>query len=1227
MKDIEQIEVDTKQVHEDSNIQGQRIDTLIDYSKRKRNLEWRQNWFYLDRFRDDAKFNHVLVQGLDYKRKLIEKQKSKAKHKAGYAPAGAGTPWFSIGPRNINGRVKSIAVHPTDANTIYAGAASGGVWKSTNGGASWKPLWDMQDTMAIGSLAVAPGTPNTIYAGTGEWTPGWGPSFPGTGVFVSTDGGTSWTQRTSVLARRIAKILVSQDNANHVYVAGESGFEKSTDGGVTWNTIHSGQISDAVIDPVDADVLYIAVRNDGIYKSTDAGATWTKLNNGPSGSTNANWLKLAIGDSGAHGSDFILAKQSGTINRSTDGGTTWTTLSGDHGGASYHQWCSSIAVAGDNEDIIIAGGVGIERTTNGGTSWSSLAGLHSDHHVTQFAPSDNNIVYSCNDGGVYRSSDKGATWKKVSNGLIVTQFYDIGSWSTIGTVLGGGTQDNGTNMSTGGLTWKRILGADGGYFVIHPSNPRIIYAETQNTALEKTSDGGNTWTAITNGLSGSSPWTGVLTIDVVNPDTLFVGTNAIFKTTDGCATAWAKVSQDLNGDVTSIAISESNPSRVLCGTTGGSVYHTNDGGATTTWTDITGTLPGRVIKDIVISHTDQNRIMVCLGGTSGSGAANGIFLSTNGGTTWTNISGNLPDISVNAVVFDPNNTNTLYAGTDVGVFRTTDLGVSWEAFDNGIPNVIITDLAVDRIGNMLFAATFGRGMYKVSILSAVEPEVDLYLRDSLLDTGERFPSPSNLPNPNDSSDQVYWWESPDIKVDVSPFYSPGVIFDGVDFDELTHEDPVRSQTNRFYLQVHNRGWQVATNVRVRAFLANASAGLPPLPNALTPPNFNLTSSANWTAIGPAITIPTLEPNVPVIVSWDYNVPSSAATHSCLLAVISSSDDPITTTETNVDLLINSEKRVCLKNLHVITVPGPQPQQMITTMEFHNARNHDDIIDILIDPAEFGEGSIGMLLQSVDFVNKDKALDGVKVYNLREGEDIGKLYSRGRKTEANEREIFKKIDLTKVYEFDTSKVSALRGIKLGAGQAIQGIITVKGSKKTKHGASQKFTVMQKQSNTIVGGSTYEYRLKRTRGLLPVSRIRIVLDKIRILDDHEPWYKGKADVNILSKISFNEDEHRNIYRSIPLDGIMKISDKPGKNEKTLGICLFDGYVGESDQLSLSIFPTERDTFDPDDPYTPFIYHFEGSPETWVGSYGPDHSHHDKEKMQDWMVWYTVQSLPLT
>jgi hypothetical protein len=716
-----------------------------------------------------------------------------------------------------------------------------------------------------------------------------------------------------------------------------------------------------------------------------------------------------------------------------------------------------------------------------------------------------------------------------------------------------------------------------------------------------------------------------------NPDTLFVGTTRIFRTIDGCATPWAISSQLLSGTVSSIAISPSDSNRVYAGA-GGSIFRSDDGGATSPWADkTTATLPSsRPITDIVVDYADQNRLVICYGGTNPSGTPKHVFISINGGDSWTDISGNLPNISINAVGLDPNNANTIYVGTDTGVYRTTDLGINWEAFDNGLPNVVIFDLHVDPQDNLLYAATFGRGMYKLSIAPAgSEPAVDLYLRDSILDTGERFPSPSGQPNPNDLSDHVYWWESPDIKVDVSPYYTPDAVFDGVEFDEeVTHEDPKRTELNRFYLAVHNRGWQPTTNVRVRAFFADAHAGLPSLPNALVPPDFNLSSTADWQPIGSAQTIPILEPNRPVIVSLDWTVPAGANTHSCLLAVVSS-DDPITTTETNVNNLIKSEKRVCLKNLHVVNSSGPRPAQTLVAIKFHNAKKVDDLIDIVVDHVDFTEGTIGMLLEPIEFSNKEESLHGVQVYPINEGEDIGEWYVRpGSKLEIDRNKQWQKIERSQVYEFDAYKNSELRGIKIKPNQTIHTVVTFKGSHKVPYGCTQKFAVMQRQDGEIVGGSTYEIRLRRAAAVRPVSRIRIVLEKVRILVDKDPWIKGRRKFHFMACVSFNNDPCRHHWSRVPQKGHYKISDWPRSKNRKLDICVFDGYVAEKDNMSISILPGKEDWLDPNDKFSLYRRHFNGPPETWVGSYSPDHklAHRDTKKLSYWKLWYRIESVKI-
>jgi hypothetical protein len=277
----------------------------------------------------------------------------------------------------------------------------------------------------------------------------------------------------------------------------------------------------------------------------------------------------------------------------------------------------------------------------------------------------------------------------------------------------------------------------------------------------------------------------------------------------------------------------------------------------------------------LVSQQLGDDIKVSIGGLSFTTSSQSVYHSVDGGDTWVDVSGDLPQVVANSIVVDPSSDNTYYLATDTGIWRTMNGGANWLAFDNGIPNCPCSGLVVDTIANVLYCSTMGRGAYKLDIgPSNTKSSVDLYLRDDDLDTGERFPSPSGLPDPLiPSPGLAQFWMSPDIKVNHNPVFSKTGVFDGVDFDAaLVDQDPFRGQSNRFYVQVHNRGWHSTRNVSVRAFIADASAGLPDLPNALVAPNFDLTSTTNWTPVGPAQVISELKPNRPAVVSWDFLIP-------------------------------------------------------------------------------------------------------------------------------------------------------------------------------------------------------------------------------------------------------------------------------------------------------------------------------------------------------------------
>jgi photosystem II stability/assembly factor-like uncharacterized protein len=1142
------------------------------YGMRSRSLAWRSQWFQATRGTDEGLLTKARDAAFAHKKRLIVKG-IKSGWKAGFDPAGAGSPWYPLGPRNVNGRVKSLAVHPTDANTIYAGAASGGVWKSTDGGQTWDSLWDMQETLAIGALGIARSAPNIIYAGSGEWTPGWGPSYQGAGVYLSTDSGATWSLRNAVQSRRIGKLVVDPTNSQRVWVCGDHGLERSTDGGTTWTTLRAGAITDIALDPANANNVFIGIRYDGFYKSADGGTTFNLLPGSPTG-VGVEWPQIAIGVSGTHANNFIVVKTGGTVRTSNDGGSTFTAIPGAHGGF-FAGWCDVVACAPDDEQILFWGGVGLDRTANAGTSWSGLP-VHSDQHAVVFAPSNSNIVYVANDGGVWRSDDKGATIRKVSNGLVITQFYNINFWSGLSNVVGGGAQDNQTNFTTGGLTWHPVFINDGGWFLIDPTDPHIMYAESQNGNVAKSVDGGQTWASKTAGIVGSTAFEGILTMDPSNYLRLFYGTDRVLRSTDGLATAWTQSSQTLTGTVSAIAVAPSSSNRVYAATGSGKLYRSDDGGNTSPWADKSGTLPARAIRGIFVDPGNPDAVLVSIGGVSGLASAQAVYRTTTGGNAWTDVSGDLPNVVGNAVVVDPSDAITWYLATDTGVYRTTNGGTNWLPFDNGIPNVPVSDLVVDTASKILYCGTMGRGAFKLDITPAVvKASVDVYLRDDDLDTGERFPSPSGLQDPLIAAPgTANFWMSPDIKVNHMPVFTPSGVFDGVDFDAtLQHQDPVRGESNRFYVQVQNRGWQTTHNVQVCAFVADASAGLPNLPNALTPPNFDLTSTAAWQPVGLAQTIAELKPNRPIIVSWDYTMPLGSATHTCCLAVVSSPDDPYNNPSSDIVQLITMDKRVCLKNLHVVDPgPGPMPLTM-TTIDFHNAGEKAAEIDIIIRPNGFTRGTIGLLLPKVD-IDPKRAAQGVEVLPLAPDDPLGKWHGQGGRDQgAGLARRLADCDRTRIFDFDRIKPSALVGIPVGPHQTLTGVLLSSLKNDVRQSGPASYEVVQRTKGKVVGGSTFQfgYPLPRKTAAAPVHyvRVRIVCeDLVR---------KAQGDV-LVSEVRIEEDAARTYQRIL------------GPDKQVVRRPLFDGILIDGQTLRLALMGGDNTTV--------YQRQFTGPVASWLG-----------------------------
>jgi hypothetical protein len=307
----------------------------------------------------------------------------------------------------------------------------------------------------------------------------------------------------------------------------------------------------------------------------------------------------------------------------------------------------------------------------------------------------------------------------------------------------------------------------------------------------------------------------------------------------------------------------------------------------------------------------------------------------SGTATWTDISGGLPNTPVNALTIDPAAPNTMYIATDVAVFRTTNSGTTWTRFSEGLPNCAVFDMRLHAPTRLLRVATHGRGVWERQLDTLSMPEVDIFVRDNIMHTGRQSSSTSESAAFADPlqhvslGDSVWWWQCADIKIDALEGPTPVYQMNMADVDyaafesKLAHRNPQRGNINRAYIQVHNRGIQPATNVIAKILYADASAGLPDLPSDFwTAFPGDSADTSHWKPIGTAQVIPSILPTEPAILEWEWNTPTTAADHSCLLVVTDCTADPIQAANKvlNIADLVSNEKRVGLRNLHVVNVP-------------------------------------------------------------------------------------------------------------------------------------------------------------------------------------------------------------------------------------------------------------------------------------------------------------------
>jgi photosystem II stability/assembly factor-like uncharacterized protein/PKD repeat protein len=678
-----------------------------------------------------------------------------------------------------SGLIDAIAIHPSDPRTIYVGPAGGGVWRSKDAGATWTPLTDDIGPTPIGAIAIAPSDPRRVYAGGGSARQSLGQYSPGPGLLVSADGGDTWKLSASSPGGEFWFIRVDPANPGGLLVGTDQGLLRSTNGGDSW-TKPLAAAGDAwanglAVSPANASVLLATTFRPGVesfqggtcvvpasstfrpsrlWKSVDGGATWVENVNLPGGPpVKRSRVELAFAPSNPAIVYALIAKEAVDANgcssdstfgdlydiaKSTDGGDTWNALNvaASLAGLPNDQMYYAAAISVDPRDAgtVWVGGLDNFKSTDGGNTWRRVSGwvnsapvapfVHADQHFHLWAP-DGSILYLGCDGGIFSTSDGGASYQTLNRGLVTFQFYSVCHSLAAPGVVMGGAQDNGTSLRKADGTWAQVIGGDGFGCLLHPTNPQVILGSVYDEIVYRSIDGGNSFGAfpIKPGAGDSTSFYTKLVQDPAAPEHVLTTTQLhIWESFNGGATWRAKGASPIPGItlVRDFTVSPVDSNAVAVAANGGKTLLSADGGATFT---TAGTVPVNTLSSIRFDRTNPRNLWV----TSGLATAGieRVFASTDGGATWTAIShtgkpNGLPDLPVAQVEQDPTDPNVLWAASYVGVYRSPDRGATWTRFGTGLPNVPITaagstPMSILPDGSKLRLATYGRGIWEIAL--------------------------------------------------------------------------------------------------------------------------------------------------------------------------------------------------------------------------------------------------------------------------------------------------------------------------------------------------------------------------------------------------------------------------------------------------------------------------------------------------------------------------------
>jgi len=646
--------------------------------------------------------------------------------------------WKELGPGMLYngwngadnaGRMTCLAIDPTDDHVIYAGAASGGLWKSIDGGQDWKPMADQEPSLSYGAVTIDPRDPAIIYAGMGEPNNSLD-SFQGAGLLRSLDHGNHWSLLSSrvFMGQRFSRILLSPEIPNEIFVATTRGVMRSIDAGGTWVQLLKGDATDLILNPQDPNQMMAALGNyrgdpaNGLYSSQDGGETWTRLTTDlPYPGTKLG--RLQFGQCAKYPNVVYAAMYSnGTgldgLMKSEDFGVSWVRMPNAPSYAGGSAWYYNVvAVSPVNPNIVFLSGTTTYRSEDGGNTWLDNTEsygpgrVHPDHHAITFDPSQPASLFLCTDGGIFKSNNNGDSWTPVNHDLATVQFQFVDVHPTDPNIAYGGTQDNGTNKYLGNYFWTNVEAGDGGVTRVNPVHPDIVYGEYVNLALYKSTDSGKNWDwDIVKGIDKKEGtlFYAPFNLDPENPDILVTGTSRVYRTTDA-ATSWTPISPILGSRVSAVTIAPNNSKVIYAGTNDGRLWVTPDTGKR--WFEITSGIPKQYVNDIEIDPRNARIVYVALN----SWTYSSIWKSTDAGGTWTNISDDLPPLPAYTLVLNPNEPDQVFVATATGVFVSDYGDGNWLRYGPNLPNAPVFSIVANKVTGLLTVGTHGRGAWSAPL--------------------------------------------------------------------------------------------------------------------------------------------------------------------------------------------------------------------------------------------------------------------------------------------------------------------------------------------------------------------------------------------------------------------------------------------------------------------------------------------------------------------------------